>query len=286
MLSIFQSSFLVSLQITFIIFILMIVVELLVLKYKEKTIKLTQKNKFLSYFTASFFGTIPGCVGTFAMDSLYMAGILGFGGILAAMIATSGDEAFLLISLVVSGKVSMTIFFTLIFVLFCLGIFGGAIGDFFAKKTNLKICEKCAIVFHHNEEFNFRHFWSEHIFQHIFKKHIWQIFLWLFVTIFAIDFFQLHFDLQNIFENIDGIYILLAAALIGVVPVSGPNVALVMLFAKGMIPFSVLLANSIIQDGHGLLPILGFSFSDAVKIKTFNFVFGLSIGGILLFFSF
>ena len=76
--------------------------------------------------------------------------------------------------------------------------------------------------------------------------------------------------------------VLIIASLVGVLPISGPNVFLIVMFSKGMIPFSVLLANSIIQDGHGLLPIMGFSINDAIKIKTFNFIFGLAIGIILL----
>ena len=77
-------------------------------------------------------------------------------------------------------------------------------------------------------------------------------------------------------------YILIIASLVALLPISGPNVFLVVMFSKGLIPFSVLLANSIIQDGHGLLPIMGFSISDAIKIKAYNFIFGLILGLILL----
>ncbi len=286
MFEIFQKSFVESAGITFIIFALMIVIELLVLKFKNGIIRFTQKSKFWSYIVSSFFGSVPGCVGTFAMDSLFMAGLLGFGGIIAAMIATSGDEAFLLISLVAKGEVSFTIFITLTLTLFLLGIFGGVLADFFAKKTKMKVAEKCAITKHGHEKFNLRHFLTAHIWQHIFKKHIWHIFLWIFVTILAIEFLQTQFNLSNIFENVEGIWILLAATLVGVIPLSGPNVVLVMLFANGFVPFSVLLANSIVQDGHGLLPILGFSVSDAMKIKIFNLIFGFTIGMTLLFFGF
>ncbi|MCK5299920.1 MAG: selenocysteine protein, partial [Candidatus Aenigmarchaeota archaeon] len=82
------------------------------------------------------------------------------------------------------------------------------------------------------------------------------------------------------------IYILLAASIIAILPISGPNIIILTMFATGMVPFSVLLANSLIQDGHGLLPILGYSVSDALKIKLFNFIFGLTIGLILLLLGF
>ncbi len=93
-------------------------------------------------------------------------------------------------------------------------------------------------------------------------------------------------DTETIFQASNLIYILLIAALIGILPISGPNIFLLVLFSKGLIPFSILLANSIIQDGHGLLPIMGFSMDDALRIKLFNFIFGLTIGGVLLFFGF
>ncbi|HII29730.1 TPA: hypothetical protein HA317_01545, partial [Candidatus Woesearchaeota archaeon] len=53
-----------SLRITAIIFVLMIAVELAVLKYRDRIIRLTSKNQFLSYIVSSFFGIIPGCTGT------------------------------------------------------------------------------------------------------------------------------------------------------------------------------------------------------------------------------
>jgi len=52
------------------------------------------------------------------MDSLYMSGLLGFGGIIAVMIATSGDEAFILLSMAAKGEISMSIILLLMTVLF------------------------------------------------------------------------------------------------------------------------------------------------------------------------
>ena len=75
--------------------------------------------------------------------------------------------------------------------------------------------------------------------------------------------------------------LLILSALIGLIPESGPHLIFVMLFANGFIPFSVLLTSSIVQDGHGMLPMLSYSVKDSVLIKSFNFVFGLTIGIIL-----
>jgi hypothetical protein len=54
-----------------------------------------------------------------------------------------------------------------------------------------------------------------------------------------------------------------------------------MLFAKGLIPFSVLFTSSIVQDGHGMLPMLSYSVKDSLRIKAFNLVFGLATGIII-----
>jgi len=270
-----------SVKISLIILVMMVIIELFVLKFQKKILTFIENNRTIRYIISSFFGVIPGCIGTFAMDSLYMSGLLGFGGIVATMIATSGDEAFILLSMAARGEISWVTIFMLAIILFILGILGAFIAEFIRKKTNIKFCIKCKIVYHPDQEFKLKHFFKEHIFNHILKKHIWQIFLWLFAAIFVIELVQGHITLE--FSGFSMFYVLLIACLVGVLPISGPNVFLVVMFSKGMIPFSVLLANSIIQDGHGLLPIIGFSLEDALKIKLFNFVFGLVIGSILLF---
>lgn len=280
--NLFNTTLKESITITLIIFVLMVIVELFVLKYKEKIISFAKRNRFLGYLTSSLFGSIPGCVGTFAMDSLYMAGLLSFGGIVAAMIATSGDEMLMMISMVMAGKLAATPIVSLVAILFVLGIVGGYLADFLLKKYQVSFCSNCDITHHNHEEFKLKHFFTEHIYNHIIKKHIWQIFLWLFAAIFIIDLIKPLLDTSTIFAGSNMFYILIVAALVGILPISGPNVFLLIMFSKGLVPFSILLTNSIIQDGHGLLPIMGFSMDDAVKIKVFNFVFGLTIGIILL----
>jgi hypothetical protein len=54
-----------------------------------------------------------------------------------------------------------------------------------------------------------------------------------------------------------------------------------MMYAEGLIPFSVLFTTSFVQDGHGMLPLLSYSVKDFVIVKLLNLVFGLAVGGIL-----
>jgi len=70
----------------------------------------------------------------------------------------------------------------------------------------------------------------------------------------------------------------LLAVFMGIIPESGPHMIFVMLYARGMIPFSILLASSIVQDGHGMLPLLSYTVKDSMLIKLFNLVFGIVIG--------
>jgi hypothetical protein len=52
----------------------------------------------------------------------------------------------------------------------------------------------------------------------------------------------------------------------------------VTLFAQGPLPFAILLANSVVQDGHGTLPLLAVSRRAFLWLKLVNIAFGLLLG--------
>jgi len=269
-----------TIQITGLVFIFMIIVEFLELKYSHIFKKYLTQNKFSQYFMSSFLGITPGCVGVYVVDSFYMAGIVGFGGIVAATIATFGDEAFILLA--ASPKIALI----LMGITFVLGITGGYLASFVEKIFKLKFKPACCIEHHegHEHGFDVKHFFKAHIWKHVFIKHIPKIFLWLFFSLLIVSFLNEHIELSKvIFEH--KLEAMIIAALIGLLPISGPNIIFLGLYLEGSIPFSVLLVNSIVQDGHGLLPIIGYSIEDALKIKVFNVIYGLSIGLILLMFG-
>jgi hypothetical protein len=70
--------------------------------------------------------------------------------------------------------------------------------------------------------------------------------------------------------------------MVGVIPESGPHLVFVTLFAQGILPFSVLVASSVVQDGHGMLPLLAESPWEFVTIKTVNVLAGFVLGGVLM----
>jgi hypothetical protein len=79
------------------------------------------------------------------------------------------------------------------------------------------------------------------------------------------------------------VWVLLIGALVGIIPDSGPHLIFVMMFAQGLVPFSVLLVSSFVQDGHGMLPLLSYTLKDSILIKLFNLVFALIVGGIIFY---
>jgi len=72
--------------------------------------------------------------------------------------------------------------------------------------------------------------------------------------------------------------VFLICALVGLIPESGPHMVFVLMFANGIVPFSILLTSSIVQDGHGMLPLFSYSVKDALMIKIFNAVVAIIIG--------
>ena len=129
------------------------------------------------------------------------------------------------------------------------------------------------------------HFLKDHIWKHIIKKHMLRVFLWSFFALLIIQVGFKFWDFEAFIQS-HMVWVMLIAVFIGIVPESGPHMVFVMMFAEGIIPFSVLLASSIVQDGHGMLPLLSYTLRDSMLVKVFNLVFGLSIGLILYYTGF
>jgi len=121
------------------------------------------------------------------------------------------------------------------------------------------------------------HFLEEHLWSHVAKKHLPAIFLWTLGALFLVEFVAAHTAVEQ-WAHRSMLIMLIAACLVGIIPDSGPHLVFVTMFAQGMIPFSVLLANSIVQDGHGMLPLLACSRRDFVKVKVVNLLVGFVVG--------
>ncbi len=333
--TLFLNVFKQSLTITLFVFTMMLLVDYFNVLTKGRVNTLVKGKQWRQYTISSFLGSTPGCLGAFLNVSFYVHGLISFGALVGGMIATSGDEAFVLLAMV--PRQAMFLFV----LLFIFGIVFGWLSDKIAKMLKLKTCIHCTLqTVHKNEETKYfskqiilnnyikpssvrimlvfgagfvtiavilgligsnswnlkqiillvlsivsfgiivtvpEHFLKEHIWKHIVKKHIVRIFLWSFS---AIIFVELGYQYWNIEEFVQQHMELvgLLAVLLAIVPESGPHMIFVMLYAKGLIPFSILLASSIVQDGHGMLPLLSYSVKDSILVKIFNLVFGIIIG--------
>ena len=81
-------------------------------------------------------------------------------------------------------------------------------------------------------------------------------------------------------------YLLILAALIGMIPESGPHMVFISLFAGGIVPFSVLLTSSMSQDGHTSLPLLASSTRSFLVAKILNALFAVAVGSVFYLFGF
>jgi len=125
------------------------------------------------------------------------------------------------------------------------------------------------------------HFLEEHIWDHIVKKHLLKILLWTFGALFVTRFLIHYIDVKSWVDS--NIYLLiLLAALVGLIPESGPHMVFITLFLTGAVPLSVLVTSSIVQDGHGAIPLFAETKRSFVLVKAINFVVGLSVGVIML----
>jgi hypothetical protein len=80
--------------------------------------------------------------------------------------------------------------------------------------------------------------------------------------------------------------VLLIAGLVGLVPESGPHLVFLTLYTEGAVPLSILLTSSIVQDGHGMLPMLAHSRRVFVQVKLINLAVGLAVGAAALLMGF
>ena len=357
-----------SVLITGLVVVMMMMIESLNIESKGMVFKGLKRTKFGQVVVASLLGSIPGCMGGFATVSLYTHRMFSFGALVAMMIASSGDEAFVMLAMIPEQAL------ILFAVLFVLAIIVGVAVDFFHDRSHSKTCDRhdhsdCGVktdchdgyvvhtfprsqdtdscddlrhcegeargnlppkrhygwkrmlmfaglaVFiaalatghlghdhaahaghehgheghvhteacehHHVHDeisdthgidllsedwmnvlfaglsvivlfvllFASDHFVDEHLWNHIVKKHLPTIFAWTFGVLLLLGIGLQYVDIDSWISD-NTVLMILLAALIGIIPESGPHMIFVTLFAAGVVPFPVLLTSSISQDGH------------------------------------
>jgi len=128
------------------------------------------------------------------------------------------------------------------------------------------------------------HFLEEHLFKHVIKKHLLRIFLWTFSALLVVHIIEHYLNITQWLQDNTTTLLVIATA-IGIIPESGPHMIFVTMYAQGLIPFAVLLASSISQDGHGSLPLLAVSTKVFIYLKLINVFIALVVGGLLIYFT-
>ena len=378
---------------------MMMMIESLNIESKGLFFKGLRKTKVGQVVIASLLGSIPGCMGGFATVSLYTHRMFSFGALVAMMIASSGDEAFVMLAMI--PEQALIIFAVLFVLAIAVGIITDKIYDrVHARKCGLHDHEECGVhtdcdgfEIHEHEistsdycpprndvsasseddrytslrakRGNLRHFgWKrismlvglalfiaalgtgmlghdhsaheghdhsghvhteacehhahadhdhghtidllsedwmnvlfaglsvimlvvlifakdhfveEHLWNHIIKKHLPTIFAWTFGVLLVLGVVMHYVDIDNWISDNTALMILLAT-LIGIIPESGPHMIFVTLFAAGVVPFPVLLASSISQDGHAGIPLLAESKKSFAQAKLINCFVALAAG--------
>lgn len=375
-----------TLLITSFVIMMMLLIEFINVYTKGKFVNKLKNKPISQIFIGVALGLLPGCMGAFTVVSLYTHRVLSFGALVAAMIATSGDEAFFMFIMIpdkvliifavmtvaaiitgfatdklfkkfslVEGKnfkfevhenqclrqdtkllalknFNFSISRTLIVIALILTMVGASAGwimhthghnILFSLPENIETefkaieSEHSCGHSHHDHScshetdsdasthsatdhdhgidwiavsivfvalislililFASEHFVKIHIWKHLFFKHLPKIFLWTLGIMILINVVLTQTEFGDwIYENM--LIVLLIAIIIGIIPESGPHLLFLVLFAYGQIPLSVLIASSIVQDGHGSLPLLAESKSSFFAMKLINMIVAFIIG--------
>jgi len=329
-----------ALMVTGFVTVMMLVVEYINVLTQGSWQKKLTRHKWSQYLLAGLLGATPGCLGSFAVVGLYGHGMLTHGALIAAMIATMGDESFVMLAMIPQQA------FLIMAALFVIGVIAGAFSDFLARRWIPLVPSACKELKVHpqlrcncfpNKEVMRQwrncsaargiltailslfilgllmgqlgagsqawiritaiglsgialfmvvtvpdHFLEEHLWKHVLRQHALRIFLWTFGALAVVHLVSENLMItEALAEN--SWFVLFAACLVGLIPESGPHLIFLTLYAEGALPLAILLASSIVQDGHGMLPMLAYSRKAFFAIKGVNFAIGILVGIALLF---
>jgi hypothetical protein len=96
-------------------------------------------------------------------------------------------------------------------------------------------------------------------------------------VLLALGIILQYVDISRWISDNTVLMILLATA-VGIIPESGPHLVFVTLYAAGVVPFPVLLASCISQDGHSSLPLIAESKKSYLYAKLINCAVALLAG--------
>ena len=118
--------------ITGMVVMMMLMIESLNISSGGRFFSRLRGSKIGQIVVSALLGWIPGCMGGFASVSLFSHGMISFGALVAMMIATSGDEAFVMLTLFPGKALWISL------VILVIGILVGVLIDYVGPKLGLK----------------------------------------------------------------------------------------------------------------------------------------------------
>ncbi len=125
-----------SILITGLVVIMMMMIECFNIESHGDFFTGLRRSRTGQVLTGALLGIIPGCMGGFAVVSLYTHRLISFGALVAMMIASSGDEAFVMLAMFPDKALWIML------LLFCLGIACGFVTDFIHDRRHRRHCSK------------------------------------------------------------------------------------------------------------------------------------------------
>ena len=122
----------VAVLITGMVVMMMMMIESLNIESGGRFFSRLRGSKFGQIAVSALLGSIPGCLGGFASVSLFSHGMISFGALVAMLIATSGDEAFVMFTLFPGKALWISL------AILAIGIITGVLIDYAGPKLGLK----------------------------------------------------------------------------------------------------------------------------------------------------
>jgi hypothetical protein len=296
-------------------------------------------SRWRQYLLAVVLGAVPGCLGTFVVVAMYTHRVVSLGTVVAAMMASTGDEGFVMFalfpaeaSLLTAGQMVLgvglgwavdrwrgpeadrpaqpcdgleihddephvephagrtlehirrpnatrgVLLGTLL--LFGVALVAGKVGPEEWDVTRVLLVAVTAFGIWLVATVS-DHFLTEHLYDHVLRQHLPKIFLWTLGALGAMALLG-HYVAVEQFIGENRWSVLGAGTALGIVPQSGPHLIFTTLYDKGALPLSVLVANTVVQDGHGLLPLLAASRLDFMRVKGVCLAAGIAIGAAMM----
>ena len=125
-----------SILITGLVTIMMMMIESFNIESHGKFFSGLRKSRSGQIVIAALLGSVPGCMGGFATVSLYTHRMMSFGALIAMMIASSGDEAFVIMAMLPDQAI------WIFAILFITAIVAGIATDLIHDSLHRKRCDK------------------------------------------------------------------------------------------------------------------------------------------------